>query len=344
MSTVKSKISKSIKLIKDQYQLDEHPWYLGFSGGKDSVALFAAVYSAIIGVVSPRKPIYLIYCNTGVEIPVVEEYVLNTLVCIRQQAKDDNLPIYTKIVTPRSEDSFFVKVVGKGYPPPTNKFRWCTDRLRVGPVRRAMQTFTGKSSSLMLLGTRWEESPERTRTLTRFQVESSQYHFIQEGNPNTMIFSPLVFLSTRDIWSYLQSEHLPTCLDVKQLIGFYRSANGPSCSGNCSECTTCVGGRFGCWTCTVVRKDRAVTNMVRDGYPELAPLLDFRNWLVSIRDIPHLRRKLRRNGSMGPGPFRVSTRRTILTRLKMAQQQTAWSLLSTEEEKIIKEYWARDTC
>ncbi len=343
MDTVATKIRRSIKQICDHYKRDDRPWYLGFSGGKDSTALFAAVYSAMLNVGHPRKPITLLYCDTGVEIPIVVDYVVRTLAHIRRQAKRDCLPINTRVVRPRIEDSYFVKVVGHGYPPPTNKFRWCTDRLRVAPVRRAMQTSATTGQSVILLGTRWEESPERMRTLARFQLEGNAHHFRQAGNTNTTIFSPLVDFSTKEIWIYLHSDDLPTCLNVRQLVALYRSANGTGCSGLCAECSTCVGGRFGCWTCTVVRKDRAVTNMVGDGHPELAPLLDFRNWLVSIRDQPSHRRKLRRNGTQGPGPFTISTRRAILSRLRAAEHQTPWKILSVEEENYIREYWALDS-
>jgi len=119
-----------------------------------------------------NKPLTLLYCDTGVEIPVIAEHVRKTLARIKRQAKQDGIPIQAKIVKPRLEDSFFVKVIGRGYPPPTNRFRWCTDRLRIGPVRRVMQS-SAKGHSLMLLGTRWKESLERTRTLARFRLKGT---------------------------------------------------------------------------------------------------------------------------------------------------------------------------
>lgn len=340
MPTSNQGISATIKRIRNQYQVDNCPWYLGFSGGKDSTALVAATYSAMLGIRHLHKPLTLLYCDTGVEIPVIAEYVRKTLAQIRRQAKQDGLPIKAKIVKPRLEDSFFVKVIGRGYPPPTNRFRWCTDRLRVGPVRRVMQSST-KEHSLMLLGTRWEESPERSRTLARFRLNGTHY-FKQAGNANTTIFAPLADFSTKQIWDFLHSDCIPACLCVSELVHLYRSATGSGCSGQCPDCPRCTSGRFGCWTCTVVRKDHAVTNMVNDGHPELAPLLDFRNWLADIRDRPHLRRKERRNGEIGPGPFTMDTRIIILSRLKKVQEKTPWELLSSDEEEQIKRYWEID--
>lgn len=338
-STIR-KIDAALKRIREQYCDNDLPWYLGFSGGKDSTALIAAVYSALLSLRRPNKTVTILYCDTGVEIPIIAEYVRRTLVDISKQAKWDGVPVRTTIVKPQLNDSFFVKVIGNGYPPPTNKFRWCTDRLRIGPVRRIMKS-SSKTHSIMLLGTRWEESPERTRTLGRFRL-NSDYYFKQAGNANTTIFAPLADFSTRQIWDYLHSDGIPTFLNIPALISLYKAANGNKCSGKCSGCADCTSGRFGCWICTVVRKDRAVTNMVNDGYPELTPLLNFRNWIIGIRDKPHLRYKRRRNGDVGLGPFTLRTRREILTRLRKAEQATRWQLLSSTEEKCIKHYWEID--
>lgn len=301
----------------------------------------AAVYSALLSLRQPTKTVTVLYCDTGVEIPIIAEHVRRTLTDMSKQAKRDGIPVRTTIVKPRLDDSFFVKVIGYGYPPPTNKFRWCTDRLRIGPVRRIMQSST-KPHSIMLLGNRWEESPERTRTLERFRLKAD-YFFKQAGNANTTIFAPLADFSTKQIWDYLHSDGIPACLNIPALVDLYKSANGNKCSGQCSDCADCTSGRFGCWVCTVVRKDRAVTNMVSDGHPELAPLLDFRNWMIGIRDKPHLRHKRRRNGDAGLGPFTMRTRRTILSRLRKAERSTRWQLLSSAEEKSIKQYWEIDT-
>lgn len=333
-------IKSIFRLISDQYRADDRPWYIGFSGGKDSSALFAAVYSALAGLQHFHKQIVILYCDTGVEIPVVAEYVRATLLRIRKQAKQDGLPIETKIVRPRISDRFFVKLIGRGYPPPTNKFRWCTDRLRVGPVRREINR-ASSAASLMLLGTRWNESPERTRTLTRFLIGGRNY-FKQDGNSRTTIFAPLADLSTKQIWEFLHSRSIPRALDVAELSALYRSASGGACPGRCDNCLVCKSSRFGCWTCTVVRKDRAVSNMVNDGHPQLAPLLNFRNWIASLRDQPRFRHKRRRNGSPGLGPFTIKAREAILSRLKETEQQTPWRLILPIEVQHIKKCWESD--
>ena len=328
-----------LKLISDQYLADERPWYLGFSGGKDSTALFAAVYLALQGQSAYRKPVILLYCDTGVEIPIIAEYVGTTLKKIASQAKRDGIPLEIRVLKPRLDDRFFVKVIGRGYPPPSNKFRWCTDRLRVGPVRREMQK-ASNAQSMMLLGTRWNESPERKRTLARFST-GGRYHFKQAGNAKTMIFAPLADISTKEVWEFLHSKWIPKSLDIEKLSLLYRSASGRGCTGRCEACEECKGGRFGCWTCTVIRKDRAVHNMVDDGHPELAPLLRFRNWMACLRE-SRFRWRRRRNGAAGLGPLNMKTRRMILSRLQDVEAETKWKLILPEEIRLIKKYWQVD--
>ena len=104
----------------------------------------------------------------------------------------------------------------------------------------------------------------------------------------------------------------------------------------------CGKGRFGCWTCTVVRKDRAVRNLIRQGYDELSPLLEFRDWLMEVRDLPAYRCRQRRNGTLGPGAFTITARREILGRLLLAQEQSNLTLVAEEELILIQQLWTMD--
>jgi DNA sulfur modification protein DndC len=333
---LEAQIDAVVRSIGERYCGNDIPWYVGYSGGKDSTALVAAVYEAVARIGGGRKPITLLYCDTGVEIPVVARHAKRTLVQVRRQARRDGFPIAARVVKPRLADRFFVKVIGRGYAPPTNRFRWCTDRLRVGPVRRAMDVVGGRS--LVLLGTRWSESEERNRTLARFRL-GDRYSFRQSGSSRSMIYAPLADFSTQEVWKYLDSRQIPAFLDIDNMRRLYRSASGSNCAGACHACTTNRCGRFGCWTCTVVRKDKAMTNMVADGYHMLRPLLAFRNWLAAIQDDPSLRMTERRNGGSGPGPFTMRARKTILSRLLGTNRKSPWPLITEAEVRAVKRAW-----
>src|SRR6266508_3667917 len=136
--------SRSIAVIQREYHRSSEPWVLGYSGGKDSSALLKLVFLALLGLRKCPKPVTIVYCDTGVEIPVVRNLVSATLGNLVTEAQEARLPIVTEIASPELTDRYFVKVIGRGYPPPSNKFRWCTDRLRINPVNKVLRRVSGK--------------------------------------------------------------------------------------------------------------------------------------------------------------------------------------------------------
>jgi DNA sulfur modification protein DndC len=111
-----------------------------------------------------------------------------------------------------------------------------------------------------------------------------------------------------------------------------------------------TSSRFGCWTCTVVEKDRSLEGFVEAGFAEFGPLIAFRDWLAAIRNDPGRRMARRRNGRITvteegvfvPGPFTFETRREILERLLTLQEQTGRTLIAEDEIARIKAIWAED--
>ena len=126
-------LRKEIQLL---YASDNIPWVLGYSGGKDSTAVVQIVWEAIVElpVAERKKPIYVITTDTLVENPVVSGWVSQSLIKMKESADKNNLPIYPKHLKPALEDTFWVNLIGKGYPAPRPKFRWCTERLKIRPV------------------------------------------------------------------------------------------------------------------------------------------------------------------------------------------------------------------
>ena len=45
----------------------------------------------------------------------------------------------TEVVSPAMDDRFFAYMFGRGAPPPSNTFRWCTGQLKIEPMQRAME-------------------------------------------------------------------------------------------------------------------------------------------------------------------------------------------------------------
>ncbi|MEA5470174.1 hypothetical protein VB714_14950, partial [Spirulina sp. 06S082] len=107
---------------------DSH-WIIGFSGGKDSTALLKVFSSALKSAKRHPEKIDVIFCDTGVENPILDSYVKGLFASLSDEFRSTNSPLRPKILKAPVADRFFVKVIGRGYPPPTNSFRWCTKNL-----------------------------------------------------------------------------------------------------------------------------------------------------------------------------------------------------------------------
>jgi DNA sulfur modification protein DndC len=111
---------ETIHLIQKEYGKSQLPWFVGFSGGKDSSALVKLIFTALNNISNKYKPVTLVYIDTGVDIPIIQALVKETLDGIALEAQELNIPIQVKFAYPKLEDRYFVKVIGQGYPPPTN--------------------------------------------------------------------------------------------------------------------------------------------------------------------------------------------------------------------------------
>ena len=66
---------------------------------------------------------------------------------------------------------------------------------------------------------------------------------------------------------------------------------------------SCGGGRFGCWTCTVVDKQSYLTNLIENGEEWMEILAELREELKQTQDPQaweKVREKKRRNGKSRP--------------------------------------------
>jgi DNA sulfur modification protein DndC len=337
-------VVEALDRIQLEYERATVPWFIGFSGGKDSSAVLKLVFQALLRAKPGGVAVHVVYCDTGVEIPVIRAFVHQVLARLSGEATRLRLPVHLQVALPPVRERFFVKVIGRGYPPPSNRFRWCTDRLRVAPVRKLIAEVSREcqsKSALVLLGLRRGESGQRDRTLDKHGTDDPFFQS-QAGSAGIVIFSPIIKFTLSDVWTVIDSPGLPYAVDGKRLRFLYRSTDGECPVVRESTSKPCAGNRFGCWTCTVVRRDRAVEGLIAAGEPGLAPLLGFRNWLAEVRNEPSYRELLRRNGAPGPGPFTLAARREILRRLLAVQGEQEWTLIAPDEIELIKELWIED--
>lgn len=360
-SKLKNKLQHIIDEIIDQYlYADEtkRPWIIGFSGGKDSTVMLQLVWESLIqikdlhGVVG--RDIYVVCNDTMVENPVITEYVHRVLDKIEQAAVEQDIPLQVIKTIPRLEDSFWINLIGKGYPAPNNAFRWCTERLKIKPTQRfIIEQVDEFGEAVILIGTRSAESANRAKSMKKHSIKGKRLtkHPTQ---PNTFMYAPIRHLMLEEVWYIINTMPSPWGADNRELFQIYLDA-----SADDYECPTvvtdkehksCGQSRFGCWTCTVVKQDKSMSALIDSGLTWLKPLLKLRNELADERNKIKYRMPQRRNGSEavnGMGPYDPQYRASVLQRLLIAQktiqkEKPHVELITNQELIAIQTIWYRD--
>jgi DNA sulfur modification protein DndC len=328
------------------YRSDDRPWIVAFSGGKDSTLVLQLVFEMLIE--NRRfinKPVFVISSDTGVEPPNIAAYLKKTLQMVEDAAKNHNLPLHVRTVQPSPEESFWGKLIGKGYPSPTRWFRWCTASMKIRPSRREIKrVIRDYGSVILLLGTRMDESPERSRCMLNREYSEKGLNPHSEI-PDALVATPISHWTTEQVWDYLLRVHSPAPWggSHEHMAELYRQATGGECHFILDLLSpSCGGSRFGCWTCTVIKEDRSIRGFIASGEEWMLPLNKFRNWLKDLREDMNARMPVRRDLSKGPGPFTPDTRRVILERLLDAEKQSGVRLIADEEIAYIQEVWTKE--
>lgn len=293
------------KDIKEAYKADPRPWVVGYSGGKDSTVVVQLVFEALLEM-EPKdltKKVYVISSDTLIETPLIINSINKTLNNIQDAAFKFNLPIETHKVKPEPQNSFWVNLIGRGYPTPNQTFRWCTDRLKIEPANKfVMEKVSSFGEVIMVLGVREDESISRGNSIREHTVNGSR--FMRHSTlSNAYVYAPIRSFSLDDVWDYLLNSPSPWGDDNYELHRLYQDSSSGECplviDKNIKESAgSCGNSRFGCWVCTVVTEDKALTGFIQSGHDWMKPLLDFRNWLTTIRDDRTKRMKYRMKGQV----------------------------------------------
>jgi len=337
-------LSRSRSLLKNNFLADSRPWVVAYSGGKDSTLVLQLVYEMLLTIEPEElKPVYVIASDTRVEAPTIEAYVEERIKMLQQHAQQSGLPLYAMLVKPETEQGFWFNLIGKGYPPPTRWFRWCTSRMKIKPVKAVIDRIVERHGSvILLLGTRRDESSSRGQRMNARELSSRQLNPHHEI-PNALVLSPIADWSSDQVWEYLFTNDPPWGGNHEWMLNLYRQANGGECPVVMDLNTpSCGGSRFGCWTCTVVKIDRSMESFVEHGEAWMKPLNTYRNWLKTIREEEQRRSPLRRDGREGLGPFIASTRKEMLSELLKTELQVGRTLISDEELLTIQMEWSKE--
>lgn len=363
--------------IQTLYLRDNVPWIVGYSGGKDSTAVLQLVWSAISNLPKDKlhKPIHIISTDTLVENPIVASWVENSHKAIQRASASNSLPFYPHRLMPEVSNTFWVNLIGKGYPAPRHKFRWCTERLKIKPSNKFIMDVTKQSGeSVLVLGARKTESSTRSAVMKKHERNRVTDKLSPSGSlTGCNIFTPIETWTNDDVWMYLMQYKNPWGYNNQDLLTMYQ---GASPDGECplvvdSSTPSCGDSRFGCWVCTLVEKDKSMSAMIQNDAEKewMAPLLAIRNALdfrlmnnsdaESSASDRHLRDFRRMNGKVSfmgegekirviPGPYTQESRAMWLKMLLEAQYHIRntgpdyvkdITLITAEELNAIRRIW-----
>ncbi|NJK38815.1 MAG: DNA phosphorothioation system sulfurtransferase DndC [Oscillatoriales cyanobacterium RM2_1_1] len=373
---------KDIQLLTQEiqalYTLDQVPWVIGYSGGKDSTTVLQLVWNAISTLPPDQrtKPIHVISTDTLVENPIIATWVNQSLDRMKTAAQAANLPFQPHPLKPNVENTFWVNLIGKGYPAPRQKFRWCTERLKIQPSNQFVRDIVrDNGETILVLGTRKAESQKRAATMDKHAEKRLRDRLSPNASlPNSLIYSPIEDWSNNCVWLYLHQYPNPWGHSNKDLFLIYRGATADNECPLVVDTSTpsCGSSRFGCWVCTLVDRDKSMEAMVLNDESKewMQPLLDFRDELDfrsdAKREAERQHRDFRRlTGHVQlferqnrdtqekevvniPGPYLKFWREHLLRQLLVTQQQVRQAapaemknieLISLAELSEIRRIW-----
>ena len=327
----------------------DKPWMIGFSGGKDSTLLAHLALECLMAVAPDerKRRVFIVSNDTLVESPIFQSFVDRLLGQVAEGVSALRLPVEVIKTHPLIEESFWVNLLGKGYPAPNRTFRWCTDRMKIRPTSRFIrQIVSEKGEAILLLGVRRDESAARSGNIAKHETAAGGPLSPHADHKGVWIFSPIKDLTTDEVWITLLNSRPPWGGTYRDIVALYKRAQGTECpfvmSSNDAPSCGSNSARFGCWTCTVVEKDNSLESLIAAGDEHLEPLAEFRRRLRSVSENPDCRSKVRRNGQPGLGPITVSVRAQLLEELLSIQCAVGIPLISEVEVRLIHDQWSKD--
>ena len=314
-------------------------WALTYSGGKDSTATVAFVTWAIrTGAVPAPESLHVLYADTRMELPPLQQAALRIMGDL--QAYGYN----TQVVLPAMDDRFYVYMLGRGVPPPSNTFRWCTPQIKVEPIQAALSSLRQQAGQklLMLTGVRLGESAARDQ---RIAVSCSK----DSGECGQGWFQVATPAAIADTLAPLL--HWRLC-HVFDWLYFEQERHGVDTSGVAAVYGGDEAGR-GCAAGNLASRDNALERLLRQvAWQHLRPLLELRELYAELKMAKNRKRKsepeLRQDGTFAVnvqrlGPLTMKARAYGLERVKEIQRRAGVDLINADEEARIRELWALNT-
>lgn len=318
--TMDEAIGLTVESLREYGHRYRH-WSVAYSGGKDSSATVTLIAHLIEKGKIPRpESLTILYADTRMELPPLQMSALGILSALKQRG------FSVKVVMPEIDHRYFVYMFGRGVPPPSNVFRWCTPKLKVMPMINALKERFEEVGEkfLTLTGVRVGESAARDKRIAmscaRDGAECGQGWF-QETTPENVAdtLSPLIHWRVCHVWDWLMFNApdygFPT-VDIAESYGGDEAQE--------------INARTGCVGCNLIEEDRALDVILRlERWKYLSPLKSLRPLYRELKEPKYRLRKIeerKRDGSLASkqgrlGPLTFEARRYGLEKVLNIQNE-----------------------
>lgn len=310
-------------------------WAVAFSGGKDSSTAVTVVAHLIAAGDVPRpESLTVLYADTRMELPPLQACAMAMLAELERRG------FRTKVVLPKLDDRFFVYMLGRGVPPPKNRFRWCTPQIKVEPMMRAMRSLREEAGEkiLMLTGVRIGESAARDARIAlscgRDGAECGQGWF-QESTPEAVAdtLAPILHWRVCLVWRWLAYQAPALGFPTRQIAEAYGGDEAEE-----------INARTGCVGCNLASRDVALDAVLR--LPQWAYLHPLKRLRPLYTELTKARNRLRKSGDerrkdgslalnpMRLGPLTFEARRYGLSAVLEIQEEVNAAARAQERPEI----------
>lgn len=330
----------------------EH-WIIAYSGGKDSSTVLTVIVTLIkLGAIPAPMTLTVMYADTRMELPPLQAAARIMMQLLRDMGID-----VVEVCAPMDE-RFFVYMLGRGVPPPSNTFRWCTPQIKVEPMTAAIRSRVGQLEGrvLTLTGVRRGESKVRDDRInlscSRNGAECGQ-GWLQTDLPGdlTDTFAPIDHWTLCNVWDWLK---------VFAPWAEFGAWPTPMIADGYGEMEDM---RTGCVGCNLISHDGALAAVLKlDGWTHLSPLLGLKILYQELRKPRYRKRQpggqRRKDGTLQSnqqrmGPLTFAARLMALDRVLGIQEQVnemaaarerpGIILIDRDEEARIRELIAAET-
>ncbi|WP_291517439.1 phosphoadenosine phosphosulfate reductase family protein [Acidovorax sp.] len=346
--------------------LDEgHVVVVAFSAGKDSSCLAALVLNTAserIAAGLECPPILVTHSNTGVEQPEIVELAFNEVSKMRKFAHQHGIELQVLVGEPLLGDSFPVRVIGgRALPSFPDSRADCSTNWKIDVNERLVKKAIALSASMqrwkeavVMTGVRQGESVARD---IRIRARGESVEGIWRNEMGHMRVSPIIDWEVDDVWEFIglcAAGVIPSYSDFADTMRIYRDSGGSSCvivaDMKKQAAAAPCGARTGCWSCTRVRVDHSMTQMMASDpqrYGYLRPLARLRDFISATQydwsRRAYVGRTIDKDGyiEVGADSYSASMVRELLVYALTAQMRSGVKIISTAQLIAIDAKWSQ---